>query len=416
MAIEDIQKIVIQRGTKAECEAYTATITEGMISFATDLNKFGHYDGTSWIWDRLDKLDATTAPTANDDSGDGYSVGSVWIDVTNDKPYLCVDATVTAAVWIEVGGSSLTVEEIDGTPSVDNVIKIKVTNGTLTDDGSGVITLDFGSAATDGAAIHDNVASEISAITEKTTPVAADMLIGEDSENGNAKVMIQIGNLPGGSGGNVATDTIWDTAGDLAVGSGANTAVKLAKGTDGQILKAGASTLEWGGVGWGGVQLLRTVVGAGGQASFDLSSIASGYDLIQVFMHGKSEASASGVDYVVVTLNNDTTNSNYWRTRVAATNAVTNLGEAGDRIMGHFADTSYSSTFELQIIHPDSPFGKTYTARYASQQSAEQQYVGVLVGRWAGTAAINRITITTNSGSDFAEGTLCVIVGYKNFA
>lgn len=47
----------------------------------------------------LNKFDATTAPTANEDSGDGYSVGSVWIDVTNDRSYTCLDATVAAAVW-----------------------------------------------------------------------------------------------------------------------------------------------------------------------------------------------------------------------------------------------------------------------------------------------------------------------------
>lgn len=52
----------------------------------------------------LCKFDATAAPTANDDSGDGYSVGSSWFDVTNDKAYLCLDATEGAAVWQEVGG------------------------------------------------------------------------------------------------------------------------------------------------------------------------------------------------------------------------------------------------------------------------------------------------------------------------
>jgi hypothetical protein len=47
--------------------------------------------------------------------------------------------------------------------------------------------------------------------------------------------------------GNVATDAIWDAAGDLAVGSGANTAAKLAMGTALQVLRvnAGATALEW---------------------------------------------------------------------------------------------------------------------------------------------------------------------------
>jgi len=48
-----------------------------------------------------DKHDATSAPTANDDSDDGYSVGSHWEDVTNDKAYICLDASVGAAVWTE---------------------------------------------------------------------------------------------------------------------------------------------------------------------------------------------------------------------------------------------------------------------------------------------------------------------------
>ena len=39
-------------------------------------------------------------------------------------------------------------------------------------------------------------------------------------------------------GGSVATDSIWDAKGDLAVGTGANTASRLAVGTNGQILVA----------------------------------------------------------------------------------------------------------------------------------------------------------------------------------
>jgi len=47
----------------------------------------------------FNKLDGTAAPTTGDDSADGYTVGSVWIDTTNDKFYVCVDSTIGAAVW-----------------------------------------------------------------------------------------------------------------------------------------------------------------------------------------------------------------------------------------------------------------------------------------------------------------------------
>ncbi len=52
----------------------------------------------------LNKFDATTAPTADDDSGDGYAIGSHWIDITNQIAYICEDATSTAAVWLVAAG------------------------------------------------------------------------------------------------------------------------------------------------------------------------------------------------------------------------------------------------------------------------------------------------------------------------
>lgn len=48
--------------------------------------------------------------------------------------------------------------------------------------------------------------------------------------------------------GSVATDSIWDAKGDLAVGTGANTASRLAVGTNGQVLTADsaeATGMKW---------------------------------------------------------------------------------------------------------------------------------------------------------------------------
>jgi len=57
------------------------------------------------------------------------------------------------------------------------------------------------------------------------------------------------------AGGNVAADAIFDAKGDLAVGTGANTAAKLAVGTNGQVLSADSTTatgLKWAAGGGGG--------------------------------------------------------------------------------------------------------------------------------------------------------------------
>jgi len=62
---------------------------------------------------KYSKFDATSAPTVNNDIDEGYKVGSIWVDVTNNKAYVCLDNTDGAAVWTETtqGGAG-----ISGTP------------------------------------------------------------------------------------------------------------------------------------------------------------------------------------------------------------------------------------------------------------------------------------------------------------
>lgn len=51
-------------------------------------------------------LTATAAPGAGNDNTQGYKVGSIWIDETNDKAYTCLDASTGAAVWQDQGTSA----------------------------------------------------------------------------------------------------------------------------------------------------------------------------------------------------------------------------------------------------------------------------------------------------------------------
>jgi hypothetical protein len=48
---------------------------------------------------KLHNFEATAAPTAANDVGEGYAVGSLWVDVTADLAYVCVDSTENTAVW-----------------------------------------------------------------------------------------------------------------------------------------------------------------------------------------------------------------------------------------------------------------------------------------------------------------------------
>ena len=129
-------------------------------------------------------LNAEAAPTADDDASAGYSIGSRWIYGTS--VYVCTSAGVGNANWED-----------------------------LTSAG-----------ATDGDAIHDNVAGEIAAITEKASPVAADLIVIEDSAAANVKKRVQLGNLPGGGSGDV-----------VGPASATDTAIALYDGITGKLIK-----------------------------------------------------------------------------------------------------------------------------------------------------------------------------------
>jgi hypothetical protein len=110
---------------KGDLIAGTAADTAGKLPAAANgaglVTASGETTGLKW---RLNNDGAAVAPTVNEDSGDGYSVGSRWIDTTADKEYVCLDATVGAAVWTETtstgggggggsGSGGLTVSQVD---------------------------------------------------------------------------------------------------------------------------------------------------------------------------------------------------------------------------------------------------------------------------------------------------------------
>lgn len=98
--------------------------------------------------------------------------------------------------------------------------------------------------STTGTAKHEEIS--ISALPAQTSPGSGTLLLA--SESGVLK-KVDVANLPTGA---LATDALWDTKGDLSVGTGANTAAKLAVGSNGQFLQAasGETTgLKWAAAG-----------------------------------------------------------------------------------------------------------------------------------------------------------------------
>lgn len=80
----------------------------------------------------VNNFDATTNPGVGDDSADGYSRGSVWVNTATDIPYLCTDATAGAAVWVPLSEGSSTpgqIEAPDATTPTGNGGNASITGG-----------------------------------------------------------------------------------------------------------------------------------------------------------------------------------------------------------------------------------------------------------------------------------------------
>ena len=56
-------------------------------------------------------LTAVVPPTVNDDSGSGYAVGSLWLDTATNVLWYCMDASVGAALWANLGSYSQRIGE-----------------------------------------------------------------------------------------------------------------------------------------------------------------------------------------------------------------------------------------------------------------------------------------------------------------
>lgn len=77
----------------------------------------------------ISKFNATTAPTVTDDANDGYTEGSLWVDITNNVFYINLDATPGAAIWQRFQPYNLALSSIAGlTTSSDQMIYTTASN------------------------------------------------------------------------------------------------------------------------------------------------------------------------------------------------------------------------------------------------------------------------------------------------
>ena len=140
----------------------------------------------------VNNYNATAAPTADDDASDtsgngAFSVGSLWIDVTNDFVYRCVDATATAAVWLRM---------VDGVSGAD-------------DD---AVVWSAGRLSFEPAIVLGFSGTELSVVTHKGPINVNEFTIGDADGNVESKTVAEARTLLNVEDGADVTDTANVTA------------------------------------------------------------------------------------------------------------------------------------------------------------------------------------------------------------
>jgi len=95
--------------------AFPSTATDGQIYITSDGRNYAYSSLTdSWVFESYststakNNLTAVTAPTITDNTSNGYSPGSIWIDIATKQAYTCTSATASTSTW-STGGSGASV-------------------------------------------------------------------------------------------------------------------------------------------------------------------------------------------------------------------------------------------------------------------------------------------------------------------
>jgi hypothetical protein len=224
----------------------------------------------------------------------------------------------------------------------------------------------------------------------------------------------------GGAGGAVATDAIWDAAGDLAVGTGADTAAKLPIGTAGQhlVVNSGATAPEWATPGL--VKIAEVIVAGAAADSIAFNSIPGTYRHLMIMMTGRADESA-GLTAVQCQFNGDT-GAHYAHQRVTGNAGSVSAAEGASAaflyvgwLSGGTAGANYASGLTAWIYDYARSQWYKHVAYLSGHHSGLTAGLGRAIagsGVWENTSAITAILLTlTTSGKKFDIGTVATLYG-----
>ena len=168
------------------------------------------------------------------------------------------------------------------------------------------------------------------------------------------------------------------------------------------------------------VVLYDNTLGADG--SWDVSSIDQTYDDLRIELAVRS-AVAGAVDNGYVNFNNDTTDANYDHQNVYGNNGTPFAGNAANRlpltVVGNTQNANLFTPIEINIpAYASAQYKGFWNIANSIADAAGNSYSVLTSSVWKSTSAINRIAISSLSGTsgNFKAGSRIRIIGIKNIS
>lgn len=180
---------------------------------------------------------------------------------------------------------------------------------------------------------------------------------------------------------------------------------ELVIATAGASKKIGADTMHG--------YIAETTVGAGGAVNIDFTSIPGTYRHLR--LEGAAQTESATVDYLTLRFNNDSGTNYYSQLLLASNTTVSGQEEAAvsDGRIATLPDTAETQPVHFTIDVPfyaSTVFRKVALSKFGGYyDSANRIGTGSLL--WTNAAAVTRITVLTDSGSDLKEGTRISLYG-----
>lgn len=164
-------------------------------------------------------------------------------------------------------------------------------------------------------------------------------------------------------------------------------------------------------------KIATVTVGSGGASSIDFSSIPATYTDLCLKLSLRGSANTGVADQIFATFNGSTSGYSGKWLEGSGTAAASNGGSSLTK--AYLLNTSYNnataSTFgstDWYIPNYAGSTNKSFSVDTVAETNATTQYMDLVAGLWANSAAINQITITPAS-STWAQYSTATLYGIK---